>query len=188
MDKEDLPIVVPQNAETLHLAPEVGTVPNFEGPPDQSGLGLHDILFMLFRHKWKILALTLGGLIAAGAFYLSVPAAYESEAKLLVRYVMERSAVDGLDSQIKTPTPENHTLINSEVEILTSTDLIRQVAEAIGVSRFASGPASEAATEKAIEAINQSLEVSVVKDTNIISVAFRSDDPNLPNAGRAGAG
>jgi uncharacterized protein involved in exopolysaccharide biosynthesis len=180
MDKEDLPMVMPQNAENLHLAPEVGTVPNFEGPPDQSGLGLHDILFMLFRHKWKILSLTLGGLIAAVAFYLSVPAAYESEAKLLVRYVMERSAVDGLDSQIKTPTPENHTLINSEVEILTSTDLIRQVAEAIGVSRFASGPISEVAAEKAVEAINQSLEVSVVKDTNIISVAFRSDDPTLP--------
>jgi uncharacterized protein involved in exopolysaccharide biosynthesis len=180
MDKEDLPMVMPQNAENLHLAPEVGTVPNFEGPPDQSGLGLHDILFMLFRHKWKILSLTLGGLIAAVAFYLSVPAAYESEAKLLVRYVMERSAVDGLDSQIKTPTPENHTLINSEVEILTSTDLIRQVAEAIGVSRFASGPVSEVATEKAVEAINQSLEVSVVKDTSIISVAFRSDDPTLP--------
>jgi uncharacterized protein involved in exopolysaccharide biosynthesis len=180
MDKEDLPMVVPQNVESLHLAPEVGTVHNFEGPPEQSGLGLHDILFMLFRHKWKILALTLGGLIAAITFYLSVPPAYESEAKLLVRYVMERSAVDGLDSQIKTPTPENHTLINSEVEILTSTDLIRQVAEAIGVSRFAPGPVSEVATEKAVEAINQSLDVSVVKDTNIISVAFRSDDPTLP--------
>ena len=180
MDRKDLPIVMPQNDENLHLAPEVRNVPNFDGPPNQSGLGLHDILFMLFRHKWKILALTLGGLIAAVAFYLAVPAAYESEAKLLVRYVMERSAVDGLDSQIKTPTPENHTLINSEVEILTSTDLIRQVAEAIGVNRFASGPASEVATEKAIEAINQSLEVSVVKDTNIISVAFRSDDPKLP--------
>ena len=180
MHKEDLPIAVSPNAESLHLAPEVGNIPNFEGPPEQSGLGLHDILFMLFRHKWKILALTLGGLIAAITFYLSVPPAYESEAKLLVRYVMERSAVDGLDSQIKTPTAENHTLINSEVEILTSTDLIRQVAEAIGVSRFASGPISEVAAEKAVEAINQSLEVSVVKDTNIISVAFRSDDPTLP--------
>jgi uncharacterized protein involved in exopolysaccharide biosynthesis len=177
MDKEDQPIVVAQNAENVRLAPGVG---NFEGPPDQSGLGLYDILFMLFRHKWKILALTLGGLIAAGGFYLSVPGVYESEAKLLVRYVMERSAVDGLDSQIKTPSPENHTLINSEVEILTSTDLIRQVAEAIGVRQFASGPVSEVAMEKAIEAINQSLEVSVVKDTNIISVAFRSDDPRLP--------
>jgi uncharacterized protein involved in exopolysaccharide biosynthesis len=180
MEKDDLPIVGPQEAESLHLTPEVGFVPNFDGAAPQGGLGLHDILFMLFRHQWKILSLTFAGLLAAGTFYFVLPLAYESEAKLLVRYVMERSAVDGLESQIKTPTPENHTLINSEVEILTSTDLIRQVAEAIGVSRFAPGPVSEATIQKAVEAINRDLEVSVVKDTNIISVAFRSGDPTLP--------
>jgi polysaccharide biosynthesis transport protein len=180
MDKEDLPILASQNGETLRLAPEYGSAADLAGLPEQSGLGLHDILFMLFRHKWKILVLTLVGLIAAGAVYVSVPPVYESEAKLLVRYVMERSAVDGLESQIKTPTPENHTLINSEVEILTSGDLIRQVAETLGVDQFASGPASDAQIDKAIEAINRSLDVSVVKDTNIISVAFTSGNPKLP--------
>ncbi|MBV8099507.1 MAG: hypothetical protein JOZ31_10150 [Verrucomicrobia bacterium] len=180
MEKEDLPIVGPGDAETVHLNPEVGFAPNFDGLPPQGGLGLHDILFMLFRHKRKILTLTVTGLLAAGVFYFASPPAYESEAKLLVRYVMERSAVDGLESQIKTPTPENHTLINSEVEILNSTDLIRQVAEAIGVSRFAAGSPSEATTQKAVEAIAKDLDVTVVKDTNIISVAFRSSDPTLP--------
>jgi polysaccharide biosynthesis transport protein len=180
MEKEDLPIVGSGEVESFRVAPEVGFAPNFDEAPAQDGIGLHDILFMLFRHKWKILVLTVAGLLAAAIFYFVVPPAYESEGKLLVRYVMERSAVDGLDSQIKTPTPENHTLINSEVEILTSTDLIRQVAEAIGVSRFEPGPVSEETTQKAIEAINRQLEVSVVKDTNIISVAFRSSDPTLP--------
>jgi uncharacterized protein involved in exopolysaccharide biosynthesis len=180
MEKDDLPIVGPREAESLHLAPEVGFAPNFDGAAPQSGLGLHDILFMLFRHKWKILSLTFAGLLAAGTFYFLVPPAYESEGKLLVRYVMERSAVDGLESQIKTPSAENHALINSEVEILTSTDLIRQVAEAIGINRFAPGPPSEAAIQKAVEAINRALDVSVVKDTNIISVTFKSGDPTLP--------
>ena len=180
MDKEELPIVASQNGETLYLAPEYGSSAEAGVRPEPSGLGLHDILFMLFRHKWKILVLTLIGLIAAGAVYFAVPPAYESEAKLLVRYVMERSAVDGLDSQIKTPSPENHTLINSEVEILTSEDLIRQVAETLGVDRFASGPTADAKIEQAIEAINRALNVSVVKDTNIISVAFTSGNPKLP--------
>jgi uncharacterized protein involved in exopolysaccharide biosynthesis len=180
MENEDLPIVGSGEAESFRVAPEVSFVPNFDEAPTQGGIGLHDVLFMLFRHKWKILTLTVTGLLAATIFYFAVPPAYESEAKLLVRYVMERSAVDGLDSQIKTPTPENHTLINSELEILTSTDLIRQVAEAIGVSRFEPGPVSEASIEKAVEAINRQLDVSVVKDTNIISVAFRSSDPTLP--------
>lgn len=180
MDNEDLPIVASQNGETLHVVPEYAPAPEFAGLPAQSSIGLHDILFMLFRHKWKILVLTLGGLIAAGAVYYSVPPVYESEAKLLVRYVMERSAVDGLDSQIKTPTPENHELINSEVQILTSEDLIRQVVETLGVDRFASGPSSEATTDKAIEAISKSLDVSVIKDTDVISVGFLSGNPRLP--------
>jgi uncharacterized protein involved in exopolysaccharide biosynthesis len=180
MEKEDLPIVGSGELESFHVTPDVAYAPNFDGAPPQGGLGLHDILFMLFRHKWKILALTVTGLLAAAIFYFAVPPSYESEAKLLVRYVMERSAVDGLDSQIKTPTPENHTLINSEVEILTSTDLIRQVAEAIGVNRFEPGPVTEETTQKAIDAINKQLDVSVVKDTNIISVTFRSSNPTLP--------
>ena len=115
MDNQNLPILAGQNAEGLHLGPELGSMPDVQGQPESSGLGLHDILFMLFRHKGKILALTLVGLIAAISVYLLTPPVYESEAKLLVRYVMERSAVDGLDSQIKTPTPENHTLDRKSV-------------------------------------------------------------------------
>jgi polysaccharide biosynthesis transport protein len=180
MDNENLPIVARRDGESAHLTPEFASAPEFQEQAEPSGLGLHDILFMLFRHKWKILALTLLGLITAGIFYFLVPPVYESDAKLLVRYVMERSAVDGLENQIKTPTPENHTLINSEVQILTSSDLIGQVADNVGVSRFASGPPTESTIEKAIEAINRSLEVSVVADTNIISVAFRSSDRDLP--------
>src|ERR1700733_5133839 len=180
MDNQNLPILAGQNAEGLHLGPELGSMPDVQGQPESSGMGLHDILFMLFRHKGKILALTLIGLIAAIGVYLLTPPVYESEAKLLVRYVMERSAVDGLDSQIKTPTPENHTLINSEVEILTSSDLIRQVAETVGVERFVSGPPSEANANSAVDSILKSLEVSVIKDTNIISVAFESNNPKLP--------
>ena len=179
MDKEDLPIVPSPDGETLHLAPEYGSVAELAWQPEQSGFGLHDILFMLFRHKWKILVLTFVGLLAAAVVYLLTPPAYESEAKLLVRYVVERSAVDG-ESQIKTPTPENHALINSEVEILTSQDLIRQVAQTLGVDRFAPGPASDAKMDKAIESISRALDVSVVKDTNIISVAFTSSNPKLP--------
>ncbi|MBV8275244.1 MAG: hypothetical protein JO170_08315, partial [Verrucomicrobia bacterium] len=47
MDNEDLPIVAPQNRETLHLAPEYGAAADFEERPNQSSFGLHDILFML---------------------------------------------------------------------------------------------------------------------------------------------
>src|ERR1700749_3358188 len=136
MNKEDLPILAPQGAETLHLAPEYSSPPDFEEQSEQTGFSLHDILFMLFRHKWKIIDFASAGLLVAGGIYFFVPPVYESQAKLLVRYVVEQSPVFTLDTQIKTPAPGNDALINSEVQILTSSDLVRQVATSIGIDRF----------------------------------------------------
>ncbi len=66
---------------------------------------------------------------------------YESQAKLFVRYVVDRSAVDGLDSQTKTETlgSPSESAINSEVEILTSSDLAMQVAASVGADRLLPG-------------------------------------------------
>lgn len=180
MNSENLPILSEKNGDTVHLAPET-MITDFEEQSGHSGPGFSDLLLMLFRHKWKIITCGLAGLLIAGGIYLLVPPIYESEAKLLVRYVVEHSAVDGLvDSQIKTPTPENASLINSEVQILTSSDLIRQVAESVGINRFPHGAETGSPTEKATEYIDQNLAVTVVTGTNIISVAFRSSDPELP--------
>src|SRR5580700_8076694 len=107
MNSENLPIVSANSGAALHVAPEISPRSDFEEQPIQSSIGLSDILFVLFRHKWKIICCGLVGLVAAGTVYFLVPPAYESQAELLVRYVLERNAVDGLDNQIKTPTPEN---------------------------------------------------------------------------------
>jgi polysaccharide biosynthesis transport protein len=203
MKTEDLPVVSAKNGETLHIAQEAVRTFDPDEQADQSDISLHDILFILFRHKWKIIFFGLAGILAAGGVYLLVPPVYESQAKLLVRYVMDRSAVDGLDVQIKAPTPENHAVINSELQILTSSDLMRQVAELVGINRLlradesssdlirriavylgikrlAPGLETKTAIDKAVEFIYRNLEVSVVIDTNIISVSFRSNDPTLP--------
>ena len=52
-------------------------------------------MFALFKHKGKIIAGTVVGLIAATTVYVRWPAIYQSDAKLLVRYVVDRSAVEG---------------------------------------------------------------------------------------------
>jgi polysaccharide biosynthesis transport protein len=153
---------------------------DLESETHRSGLNFHDILFMLFRHKWKIFLFTMAGIVAAAAAYLLLPRGYESDAKLFVRYVVDKSAIDGLDSQIKTPNPQTDTVINSEVEILTSSDLARQVAEAVGVDRLASGTGEKAEIDQAAENLRQGLGVSVVKGTNIINVSYKSTDPKLP--------
>src|SRR5712692_9242568 len=63
-----------------------------------SSVNRSDILYALFKHKKKILFGAIMGLVTAVAFYFFYPAVYESDAKLLVRYLVERSTVDTVDS------------------------------------------------------------------------------------------
>src|ERR1700747_1172967 len=183
MSSENLPIVARNNGDTLLTAEETGPMPQFEQQPSHSGMNLYDILFMLFRHKWKIIFFGLAGLLAAGGVYIFVPPIYESEAKLFVRYVLDKSAVDLVDPQIKTPNSPDRadSLIGSEAEILKSRDLAQQVAEAVGIDKILPKAGAKASLEEATETLSRGLDASPVKGTdNIIQLSFRSTDPKLP--------
>ncbi len=65
----------------------------------KGGFGVQDVLFVLFKHKWKILLLSLVGFGAAAAVFFIQDPIYQSESKLLVRYVLERGSVDPYQSQ-----------------------------------------------------------------------------------------
>ena len=60
--------------------------PKPAAPPP--GLNVQDILYVLFKHKWKILLCAAIGIGAAAAVFFRSPTVYESQAKLLVRYVV----------------------------------------------------------------------------------------------------
>ena len=181
MNNEFLPVVSGKNGDALRIAEETVPVSEYEQQQSpSSGMGIYDILFMLFRHKWKIISFGLGGVLAAAAVYILMPPMYESDAKLFVRYVVDQSVVDGIDSQIKTPSRENDTLLSSEVEILSSQDLARSVAETIGVDKILPRGGSKASLESAVQALFEGLDVTAVKGTNIIDLSFKSANPVLP--------
>src|SRR5438477_3808688 len=140
----------------------------------RSGM-LSDILFALFRRKWIIVLCTLLGMAAAAAFFVLFPPAYQSQAKLLVRYVLERSGVDAIDSTNKPGQQTGKTtdsIIDAEVQILTSWDLAAQVAEAIGAKRL--GASSNAA---AAGSILSGLQVGASKGSDVIVVSYTDPNP-----------
>ena len=101
--------------------------------PAPSGFNVHDVLYILFKHKWKIILLSLIGFSVSGvmAYRIMREPSYESEAKLMVRYIVERSTVD----------PEAAEQMMSggmltEVEILTSRDTAIEVATKIGPEKL----------------------------------------------------
>jgi uncharacterized protein involved in exopolysaccharide biosynthesis len=173
-----LPAVTGKNGYVVE--PDEGSsAPEMEQEPSGSGVNLREVLFILFRHKWKI-SLCVGlGMLAALAVYILLPPEYESSAKLFVRYVVDKSAVDGLDSEVKTPSQTDN-LISSELEILTSLDLAREVAQAVGVDRLLPGGGPKATLQNATEVISRGLSISVAKGTNIINVSYKTTNPALP--------
>ncbi len=150
-------------------------------PSPPPGLGLNDILFALFRHKKMILIFTLLGLIAAAAAYFLSPPHYESSARLLVRYVLDRSSVDSIDGSTNSTANSKNTdsIIGSEIAILTSWDLAVQVAEALGPKRLLPKSATAPSKEAAAATVSAGLVATATKGSNIILVTYQSKDPEL---------
>src|SRR6188768_2310504 len=100
---------------------------SFKPPP--SGFNLGDIIYVLFKHKWKVALLAVLGAGGAVAYFLKAAVLYESEAMLMVRYIVERSPVDNINSTTGTNTGRDYSsIMQAEMAILNSWDLAESVA------------------------------------------------------------
>ena len=156
--------------------------------PDPRGISrsptvqLQDVVFILLRHKWKILACTVVGLAAAGVLFFVAKPDFQSTAKLLVRYVMDAGCVDavGMDRRIQTPDARGENIINSEIEILTSWDLALSVADAVGPAKIVPlKTPGETNRNEAAAQITKYLNVEVPKRSSVMVVTYRHRDPDM---------
>src|SRR6266403_877809 len=163
-------------------------MPEHRNDPDPSKINLTNVLFALFKWKRTILALALAGIVIAVAVYYFYPAAYESDARLLVRYVLERSGYDPVDAVTGTSARGGggtgltiDAVIAAEISILTSWDLSVQVAEALGPNRVL--PDAKAPTVVgAAAAINSGLSTTTSKGSNIIGISYTNRKPEVATA------
>src|SRR5438132_1234804 len=161
-------------------------MPEHRTEPESSNLNLRNILFAIFKWKRIILGFALLGIVAAAGIYFFYPAVYESDARLLVRYVLKRSGVHPIDA-ISGQGGKSGTGITSdgviaaEVSIITSWDLSVQVAEALGPNRVL--PDTKAPTVVgAAAAINSGLATTTAKNSNIVGVAYPNRRPEVATA------
>jgi uncharacterized protein involved in exopolysaccharide biosynthesis/Mrp family chromosome partitioning ATPase len=170
-------------------------------PEHHPGVKLDDIFFALFKRKRTIILCAAAGIISAAAVYFLYPPSYLSQAKLLVRYVTERSAIDPVEAE-KAAAASNTSadrVIDSENEILTSWDLAVQVAHTLGPQRLLPPPqdllsrlvrtiglerllppSGASATESdAAGSIISGLKVISVRGSNIILVSYKNRNPEV---------
>jgi len=147
---------------------------------------IRDIATILLRRKWQISAVF--ALVVAGvtAGTLMMPKRYESHMKILVkneRADMVVTADSNTGAGYQGAVSEEQ--INTEIELLNSNSLLRQIVENCGLDKTenASGSASSehraVTIEKAVARLQKSLSIRPVRKANVIQVDYTSKDPHL---------
>lgn len=153
--------------------------PNGPHPPS---LTLGDIYYILFRHKWMILSISGAGVILALIVPLVLPRQYQSEAKVLIKYVLDNRAPSNPvrnDTRVSLPDEAGRNIINTELQILTSLDLAQQVAtnvtpdKVLGKNRGDAGPLAAAVL------IHKNLHVEDLNNGDVIRLTFEHRDPDV---------
>jgi uncharacterized protein involved in exopolysaccharide biosynthesis/Mrp family chromosome partitioning ATPase len=122
----------------------------------------------------------VAGLLAAFALYKLRPPPYQSEARLFIRYVTEGKTLAPPGDDTKTISPQRgDTIINSELQILTSLDLAKQVAATVGPEKILGKAGVENAPIVAAVAVSNGLTVEVPPNSSVIRVAFQHPDPTV---------
>jgi polysaccharide chain length determinant protein (PEP-CTERM system associated) len=149
---------------------------------------MRDFLTILFKHKGKILITFVTIVVTITIVTLTLPPVYEASSTLLVKFGREniyRSEVGERGSWISLGNEE---MVNSEIQILTSLDLIEKVVKAIGADRLypvmakaqrVRGRSEESLVIATVPKFKGSLSVEGVKKSNAIQVSFEHENPQI---------
>lgn len=151
------------------------------------GFSLRDIVTIVFRHKRVVILSFLG--ILTGAVLAAVLHAPEYRAS--TKFLIERERLDPVISPGESTPPESRGEVteeelNSEVELIESADVLRQVVVSCGLDQKKSflgslfGAGNDATRiAKAAKRLQSDLKIEVVRKSNVISVSYTADDPQL---------
>jgi uncharacterized protein involved in exopolysaccharide biosynthesis len=151
------------------------------------GFSLRDLVAIGFRNKRIAMLCFFGVLLGSVLVAVFQPAQYRATTKFLV----DRERQDPVVSPEETaPVVMRNEVteeeLNSEIELLQSRDVLRQVLISCGLDRHKSlreyvlGPmAPEERIAKATERLQSTLQIEPIRKSDLISVTYTSQDPQL---------
>jgi uncharacterized protein involved in exopolysaccharide biosynthesis/Mrp family chromosome partitioning ATPase len=143
-----------------------------------STLGINDVLFIIFRHKFKILFFFLMAFVAAGAVRYLKPPLFESEAKLLIKYVKEnRMGATAASSEVIVDGKQGIT--GSEIEILKSQDVAIAAARGVGPDKILAAYGGGSDEMAAAGVILQNLKIEGGNNNEVVTVTLGHPDPQV---------
>jgi len=146
-----------------------------------AGISPADIYFVIFRHKWKIIILSLLGFVAAAVYYNEKQPPYQSEAALLIRYVSDTRNVNPSEnsSRVTSLIDLADSVMNSEMEILSTLDLAAQVATNGGPARILAKGGGGNDAMQAAGGVRNGIKITPARGSSVIHIIFRHPDPTV---------
>jgi uncharacterized protein involved in exopolysaccharide biosynthesis/Mrp family chromosome partitioning ATPase len=151
------------------------------------GMSVGDIYFVLFRQKWKILTLSLAGVLGAVLLLTVIkPPQYQSEALISIRYVVEGKTLNppGDESNTTPLNQQRSSIIANEIDALNSLDLAKQVVQVITPERIllntgAKGGSDSNQADRAAFLVRNGFSVESLPESSDIRLTYQNPDPAL---------
>jgi len=141
---------------------------------------MRELMADVFRNARLIAVALVIPPIVAVAISFVLPKEYQADAKLLIKPGREFQPTTNLgQNQNGLPTTTMTEVVNSESEILTSSDLAQEVLTKLGTDGVFPGMKADGVSEAAIAAFDKSLSVTPVDLSNVLVASFRSKDPAI---------
>jgi uncharacterized protein involved in exopolysaccharide biosynthesis len=153
-------------------------------------LTARDLLMPLFRRKGLFAVTFVALLLCTVAAAYSLSHQYNAKMEILVnRERMDPMVTSQATNQTPVaPPPVTETEINSEVELIKSPDILKEVVLANGLNKVEQGklssflmPAHDGDwyTSKAVKNLMNGLKIGVITKTDVIEVDYKASDPAI---------
>lgn len=146
---------------------------------------LQEVGLTLTRWRWAVLATFLVIVAAVVISGVWIPK-YEAAMKIMVSRQRSDAIVTPSDSApvLVNGDQVSEEDLNSEIELINSEDLLRNVVLATGLDQKANANTapSEASIAKAVRKLSKELKIEAVRKTNVISIRYANRNPKMAAA------
>jgi polysaccharide biosynthesis protein PslE len=174
----------------MNMADQSFIITQPEQVPAVQGRGyspsLRDLVAVGFRRRRLIGLSFLGIFLGAAVVAVLTGNKYEASMKILMRHRRADPVVGAVDAVGYVQTAVNEEELNSEIQLIESSDLLEQVVVACGLDKvkppfWSSWIPTDPALRipEAVRKLKEALTVEVVRKTNLIEVTYASTDPQL---------
>lgn len=160
--------------------------PEADDAPPRARYAASDVVPLLWRERWLMLAVFIGLAALAVGFALTLKTVYPSHASVLVKLGQEYVYQPRSGDAGRGAVPDNDQLVQSEAEIMGSDAVKLRVVDRLGVARlapseakaFAAGDAEQRAliVAKIAQGIGRSLKIDTAPGLPVVRLSYQAGD------------